>query len=296
MMARLKGVYVVMVTPFKQNGEVDYAGLKSNVEWYINEGIHGVLPLGSTGEFAALEDDEKKKIAEAVMAQVNGRVPVVLGATAETTEKAIEYTRFAREIGAAGVMTLPSYYCKPNQEEMFVHFKRIAEAVDIPIIIYNNPWSSGVDMQAETVARLAKYPNLGYIKECTADIKRLREIRILTEDRMTIFCGWEDLAYESFFMGAEGWISVIANITPKLAVELFDLVAVKKDYDKGWALYKKMLPMLKQLEYSGKLQQTLKYSLDKLGHCGGAVRSPKLPLTTEDKTRIDGMLNLMGLI
>ncbi|NPV70375.1 MAG: 4-hydroxy-tetrahydrodipicolinate synthase [Firmicutes bacterium] len=295
-MARLKGVYVVMVTPFKQNGEVDYAGLKSNVEWYINEGIHGVLPLGSTGEFAALEDDEKKKIAEAVMAQVNGRVPVVLGATAETTEKAIEYTRFAREIGAAGVMTLPSYYCKPNQEEMFVHFKRIAEAVDIPIIIYNNPWSSGVDMQAETVARLAKYPNLGYIKECTADIKRLREIRILTEDRMTIFCGWEDLAYESFFMGAEGWISVIANITPKLAVELFDLVAVKKDYDKGWALYKKMLPMLKQLEYSGKLQQTLKYSLDKLGHCGGAVRSPKLPLTTEDKTRIDGMLNLMGLI
>ncbi|MGE5485524.1 MAG: 4-hydroxy-tetrahydrodipicolinate synthase [Ignavibacteriales bacterium] len=295
-MSSLKGVYVVSVTPFKANGEVDYEGLKSNIDWYIEEGIHGVLPLGSTGEFAALGEDERNKVAETVMAQVNGRVPVVIGATAETTEKAIEYARCAKEIGAAGVMTLPSYYCKPNQEEMFVHFKRLTEAVDIPVIIYNNPWSSGVDMQAETVARLAKYPNLRCIKESTSDIKRLREIRLLTDDAMTLFCGWEDLAYESFIMGAKGWVSVIANITPKLAVELFDLVAVKKDYDKGWTLYKKMLPMLKQLEYSGKLQQTVKYSMDKLGHCGGACRSPKLPLTAEDKSKIDEMLRLMDLI
>lgn len=289
-------MYVVMVTPFKQNGDVDYAGLKSNVDWYIEEGIHGLLPLGSTGEFASLEDDEKKKVAETVMSAANGRVPVVIGATAETTEKAIEYTRFAKEIGAAGVMTLPSYYCKPSQEEMYTHFKRIAEAVDLPVIIYNNPWSSGVDMQAETVARLAEFPTLRYIKECTADIKRLREIRVLTDDRVTIFCGWEDLAYESFFMGAKGWVSVIANIAPKLAVELFDLVAVKKDYENGWELYKKMLPMLKHLEYSGKLQQTLKYALGKMGHSGGVVRSPKLPLTAADKEKIDSMLKLMKLV
>ncbi|MGE5485063.1 MAG: 4-hydroxy-tetrahydrodipicolinate synthase [Ignavibacteriales bacterium] len=295
-MADLKGVHVVSVTPFKQNGEVDYEGLRANVDWYIEQGVHGVLPLGSTGEFASLEDDEKKRVAETVVDQVNGRVPTIIGATAETTEKAIEYTKHAKEIGAAGVMILPSYYCKPSQEEMYVHFKRIAEAVDIPIVIYNNPWSSGVDMQAETVARLAEHPNLRYIKECTADIKRLREIRILTNDRMLIYCGWEDLAYESFFMGAQGWVSVIGNIAPRLAVELYTLVALKKDYVNGWELYKKMLPMLKHLEYSGKLQQTLKYSMDKMGLHGGVVRSPKLPLTADDRVKVDGMLELMGLI
>lgn len=287
---------MVSVTPFKQNGEVDYEGLRANVDWYIEQGVHGVLPLGSTGEFASLEDDEKKRVAETVVDQVNGRVPTIIGATAETTEKAIEYTKHAKEIGAAGVMILPSYYCKPSQEEMYVHFKRIAEAVDIPIVIYNNPWSSGVDMQAETVARLAEHPNLRYIKECTADIKRLREIRILTNDRMLIYCGWEDLAYESFFMGAQGWVSVIGNIAPRLAVELYTLVALKKDYVNGWELYKKMLPMLKHLEYSGKLQQTLKYSMDKMGLHGGVVRSPKLPLTADDRVKVDGMLELMGLI
>jgi len=295
-MQKLQGVYVVMVTPFRADGEVDYEGIRKNVEWWISEGVHGIIPLGSTGEFASMEDHEKRKVAETVVETVGGRVPVVVGATAETTEKAIEYCRHAKEINAAGVMVLPSYYCKPSQEEMYVHFKRIAEAVDIPIMIYNNPWSSGVDMQAETVARLAKIPNIAYIKESTADIKRLRDIRVLTDDRMTIFCGWEDLAYESFVMGAKGWVSVVANFAPSLSVELFELVAVRKDFDKGWELYKKMLPMLKHLEYSGKLQQTVKHAMNKMGHCGGCARSPKLALTEEDKLRIDGMLRQMGLI
>ncbi|HHY37438.1 MAG TPA: 4-hydroxy-tetrahydrodipicolinate synthase [Clostridia bacterium] len=295
-MQELRGVYVVSVTPMKENGEVDYEGIRHNVDWWISEGVHGLMPLGSTGEFASLEEDERKKIAETVMDAAAGRVPVVVGTTAETTKKTIEYTRHAKEIGAAGVLILPSYYCKPSQEEMYVHFKRVAEAVDIPIMIYNNPWSAGVDMQAETVARLAEIKNIRYVKECTADIKRLRDIRVLTNDSVTLFCGWEDLAYESFVMGAKGWVCVVGNIAPKLSVELFDLVVEKKDYEKGWELYKKMLPMLKQLEYSGKLQQTLKYGLDRLGHRGGPVRGPKLPLSDEDKQRIDRMMKDMGLI
>ncbi|MCR4398181.1 MAG: 4-hydroxy-tetrahydrodipicolinate synthase [Firmicutes bacterium] len=296
-MPAIEGVYTVMVTPFKRNGDVDYEGLKKNVEWQISRGIHGLLPLGSTGEFAGMEDDEKKQVAELVVQTANGRVPVAVGTTAETTEKTIALTRHAKEIGAVGVMILPPYYCKPSQEEMYTHFARIADAVDIPVIIYNNPWSSGVDMQAETVARLAEYsPNLRYVKECTADIKRLRDIRVLCGDKVTLFCGWEDLAYESFVMGARGWVSVIANIAPGMAMELYDLVAQKRDLDRGWELYRVMLPMLKQLEYSGKLHQTLKYSMDRMGLCGGITRSPKLPLTEADMTKIDGMLASMGLV
>jgi len=295
-MQELRGVYVVCVTPMKENGEVDYEGIRHDVDWWISEGVHGLMPLGSTGEFASLEEDERKKIAETVMDAAAGRVPVVVGTTAETTQKTIEYTRHAKEIGAAGVLILPSYYCKPSQEEMYVHFKRVAEAVDIPIMIYNNPWSAGVDMQAETVARLAEIKNIRYVKECTADIKRLRDIRVLTNDSVTLFCGWEDLAYESFVMGAKGWVCVVGNIAPRLSVELFDLVVEKKDYEKGWDLYKKMLPMLKHLEYSGKLQQTLKYGLDRLGHRGGPARSPKLPLSDEEKSGIDRMMKAMGLI
>lgn len=296
-MAKIKGIYAVMVTPFNESGEVDYKGLRANSEWLIGQGIDGLLPLGSTGEFAALEDDDKRKIAETVIDAARGRVPVVVGATAETTEKAIEYTRKAKDIGAAGVMILPSYYCKPNQEEMYVHFTRIADAVDIPIIVYNNPWSSGVDVQAETFARMVEHnANLGYIKECTADIKRLRDIRILCGDKATLFCGWEELAFESFVMGAKGWVSVCANIVPSHAMKLYHLVAEKKDLNAGWELYKTMLPLLKHLENSGKLQQTLKYSLDKMGLAGGYTKSPRLPLTDEDKAKIDGMLKALSLI
>ncbi len=295
-MGRLYGVMTVMITPLKCDGSVDYEGFRKNIDWQIGQGIHGLIALGSTGEFAALEDDEKKSIAEFVMKAAGGRVPVIIGTTAETTEKTIQYTRHAKSIGADGVMILPSYYCKPNQEEMFTHFARVADAVDIPIVIYNNPWSSGVDMQAATVARLARHsPNLAYIKESTADMRRIRDIIADCGDEVTAFCGWEDLAFESFVVGAKGWVCVVGNIAPAHSVKLFDLTQ-KKDYGAAWDLYKVMLPMLRYLEYSGKLQQTLKYSLDRMGLCGGPVKTPRLPLSAEDKVRVDGMLKAMGLI
>ena len=296
-MGRLSGVMTVMITPLKSDGTVDYEGFQKNIDWQIAQGIHGLIALGSTGEFAALEDDDKKGIAEFVMKAVGGRVPVIIGTTAETTEKTIQYSRHAKAIGASGVMVLPSYYCKPNQEEMFTHFARVADAVDIPVVIYNNPWSAGVDMQAATVARLARHnPNLAYIKESTADMRRIRDIIVECGDSITAFCGWEDLAFESFVVGAKGWVCVIGNIAPAHSVKLFDLVVNKKDYAAAWDLYRTMLPMLRYLEYSGKLQQTLKYSLDRMGLAGGPVKSPRLPPSAEDKKQIDGMLKAMGLI
>lgn len=295
-MSKLQGVYTVMVTPFKQTGEVNYQALKKQAEWQVSQGIHGLLPLGSTGEFAALEDGEKAAVVETVMDAVGGRVPVVVGATAEYSAKAVEYARQAKAAGAAGVMILPSYYFKPSQEEIYEHYARIGETIDLPVIIYNNPFTSGVDIKPETVVRIAaQCPNMAHIKESTGDIKRIKEIRVLAPD-ITVFCGWEDMAYESFTVGARGWIAPMGNIAPKLSTELYELVAVNRDYDQGWEAYKKMLPILRYLEYSGKIVQTIKYWYDKIGLAGGYPRSPRLSLTDGDRAELDGLFRDAGLI
>lgn len=289
-MSTFRGVYTVLTTPFERNGNIDYDGLVRNVEWQIGQGIHGLVAVGSTGEFATMGDYEKRKVASTVMDAVNGRVPVVIGCTAEATNKAIEYTKYAKSLGARGAMILPAPYCKPNQEEMFQHFARIADAVEFPVMIYNNPFTTGVDIQAETVARMFHYsPSLGCIKECTGDIRRLRNIRLLCDDKITIFCGWEDLAYECFLMGASGWVSVIGNIVPAMAAELFECTYGGKDVKRGWQVFQRMLPMLEYLEYSGHAPQTLKYCLDKMGLAGEHTRMPRLPLNEESKAKIDAI-------
>jgi 4-hydroxy-tetrahydrodipicolinate synthase len=285
----LKGVYVVMVTPFTREGDVDYPGIGRNVEWWVSQGIHGLIPLGSTGEFASLSDSQKSRIIAKVSETVNGRIPVVIGATAETTEKAISNAREAEEAGAAGVLVLPPYYYTPSQEEIVVHYRRVAEALRIPLMIYNNPASSKVDIQPETVAKLSGIENIRYIKESSGDIKRITAIRTLTEDRMTVFCGWEDMAWESFLVGARGWVCVIGNVAPTAAIRLYDLVVEKKDPARGLDLYRKMLPLLRLLEYGGKTAKILKHGLDSMGLAGGFSSSPKLPLEEADR-RIVGRL------
>lgn len=289
-MTNIRGVYVVLVTPFLADRRVDHAGLRRNVEWLVGQGVHGLIPLGSTGEFASLEDQDKLKIVDTVMAAAGGKVPVVVGTTAETTEKAIQNTVQARQAGAAGALVLPPYYYTPDQDEIFEHYRRISDAVDLPIMVYNNPFSSKVDIQAGTVARLAQLEHVACIKESTGDIKRITEIRTRTNDGIKIFCGWEDMAYESFLMGCEGWVCVIGNILPEAAVELFDLVVDKQDFKGGWALYKRMLPILRYLEYAGKTQKALKYVLDGMDLNGGYSSSPKLPLDAESMVRIDELL------
>jgi 4-hydroxy-tetrahydrodipicolinate synthase len=289
-MKDLQGVFVVTVTPFTASGQVDYRGLERNADWLIGQGVHGLLPLGSTGEFASLQDDDKARIVDTVVRVAAGRVPVVVGATAETTEKALANARLAEKAGAAGVLVLSPYYYSPDQEELFHHFRGVAEGIGIPVMIYNNPSSSKVDVKADTVARLAKIPNIRAVKESTGDIKRITEIRMLTDDGITVFCGWEDMAYESFVLGARGWVCVIGNILPKAAVELYDVVVVKHDLAAAWRLYRRMLPMLRLLEYAGKTQKILKHALDTMGLAGGFSASPKLPLAPDDAAVVDRLL------
>jgi len=292
-----RGVYTVLVTPFDSKEGVDYEGLREIVKWQLKEGIHGLIVNGTTSEFLSLEDNEREKIAVTVIETVTDKVPVIVGASAEATRKAIFYAKRAKELGAQGVLVLPSYYFKPNQEEIFQHFTMIADAVDIPIMIYNNPFTTGVDIKPETIKRLVEYhPNFSAIKDSTGDIKRICQLRLLCGDKIKIFCGWEDLAYESFLMGAEGWVSVISNIMPRLAVRLFEEVVEKKNYDEGWEIYRSMLPMLELLEYRGKAPQILKYCLERMGFCSSVVRAPRIPLNDEEKKEIDRLIRELDVL
>jgi len=285
-----RGVYVVNVTPFTPDRRVDYPGLAKNIHWLVEQGAQGLIPLGSTGEFAGLEDADKRKVVDTVVAAADGKVPVMVGVAAETTEKTIENAHMAEQAGASSLLVLPPWYYTPDQEEIFEHYQRINDATALPIMIYNNPFSSKVDIQAATVARLARLDRVQGIKESTGEIRRITEIRTRTDDGITIFCGWEDMAFESFQAGATGWVCVIGNILPRAAVQLFDLVVERNDYAAGWKLYKRMLPLLRFLEYAGKTQKALKHVLDGMGLAGGACASPKRPLDDETRAQVDALL------
>jgi len=241
---------------------------------------------GSTGEFAALSVEEHKNIIDVVVDQVNGRIPVIAGTAACSTKLVIELTEYAQNAGADGAMIVPPFYTKPDERELYEHFRTVAESVDIPIMLYNNPWTSKVDMQPSLIAKLAEIDNILYVKESTGDITRVWKIINLAGDKITVFCGSDNLALESFLMGARGWICVAANIIPKHASRLYELACKEEDLEKARALYAEILPLLNFLEGTGKFSQLSKAGLEMSGRKAGPVRKPLLPIDGEEKHKL----------
>jgi len=293
-MVKLRGTFTVMVTPFTQDEQLDEKGFRKNIDWYIDEGIHGVICAASTGEFANLSKEEHRKVIDITVDQVSGKVPVIAGTAANSTREAIEMTRYAKDAGANAVIIVAPFYGLPAQEELYQHYRVISDEVDIPIMIYNNPWYTGVDMMPSLVERLSAIDNISYIKESSADIKRVHEIMQRCGDSIDVWCGWDDLAYECFFLGCGGWVSVAANFMPKMSAELFTLVE-KKEYEKAKALYFEMLPLLNYIE-SGQLLGKVKEAMNVMGRTGGKPRRPFLPLTDAQKAELQKMLKEVGLI
>ena len=288
-MAELRGTFAVLATPFNENEGINYSGLEHNINWNLEKGVHGIIPLGSTGEFTTLSKEESKELLNFVIKEVDGRVPIIAGTSADSTAAVIEKSKYAEAQGVDGLLILPPYYFNPLQEEMVNHYSLIDQEVNIPVMVYNNPGVTGVDIQLETVLEISKKENINYIKESTGDITRLRDIENGTDDIIT-FCGCDELALESFFAGAQGWVSVISNAFPGLSAQLFEVSVDQKDYEKAREIYAKLLPFCKELEGSGKLVQIIKYLMDKRGAVGGFSKQPKLPLTKEDKYRLDQLL------
>lgn len=277
-----KGVYTALVTPMTTEQQVDYETLASFIEYMIDEGIHGIIPLGSTGEFYALTDDERERVMRTTIETVNGRVPVIVGTNASSTQKVIEYSQRAQLTGADGLLLAPPYYSLPTMDELFEHFRAVNEAVSIPIMLYNYPGRAGVDMQPEFVERLCELEQVKYIKESTGDVTRISQIIRRCGDRLGVFCGGDTVAMEIFALGATGWVGGIANVLPAEHVNLYDLCCVQKDFEAARAYYYELLPKLDCIENSGKYTQFVKAGCAIKGHPVGPPRMPLQPATESE--------------
>lgn len=289
-MKKFHGIIAVTVTPFLENGSIDYTTAEKHLNWLIESGVHGVLPLGATGEFAALSMEERKEYASFAMKTVKGRVPVMIGAVSQNIETTIEVSRHAAEIGADAVMVLPPPGLHTSQVEIYEFYKHISANVTLPVMVYNNPGSAGVDIAPETMERIATLPHMEYLKESTGDLRRMTRMLDTLAHELVIFCGCEELAYESFAMGAKGWICVLANIAPAQCVQLYEMVAQKGELANARPLYKQMLPMLRLIEETGELWQVVKYGMKHYGFGSGALRLPRQPISSATKAAADAIL------
>ena len=292
-MTEFRGTYSVMVTAFDADGSLDLHAMARFTDWQVRQGIHGLIPLGSTGEFLSLTDDERRAVAKCVIDTVDGRVPVLIGAGAERTEDVIANCAMAEKLGADGVMIIPPFYSTPTEDELLRHYQRIAAATSLPIMLYNNPATANVDLTPPIVARLSEIEGIGYIKESTMDVTRVRDIIDLCGERMNVFGGI--MGFESFVNGAVGWVAVGSNIMPAAFARLFTLTVVEKDYDGARALYREILPIIR-LVGGHRYVSATKAALALIGYDLGEPRAPRLPLPASEMPVLRAALEAVGLL
>jgi 4-hydroxy-tetrahydrodipicolinate synthase len=291
MAATLRGTFTVMITPTRPDGSYDAAALAEFTDWQIREGIHGLVPLGSTGEFLSFSREERAEIARIVIDTAARRVPVLIGTGAEDTREVVRLSREAEALGADGVMVIPPFYSTPSADELFAHYDAIASAIGIPVMIYNNPATSNVDIKPPLVARLAEIDGCRYIKESTLEVTRVRDIIRLCGDRMGVFGGI--LGFESFVEGAVGWIAVASNVAPRPLARLFELVAEDKIRE-AHALYLKWLPIIETVGGARYVTAT-KAILAHMGFAAGKPLPPRLPLADWDDAAMGRLVAELGL-
>jgi 4-hydroxy-tetrahydrodipicolinate synthase len=277
-MTAFRGTYTVMITPFRPDGGVDLPALRNFVDWQIAQGIHGLIPLGSTGEFLSLSDEEKERVAATVIEQAAGRVPVLIGTGAEDTRDVVRLSRRAEAQGADGALIIPPFYSTPTDDEIVHHYRTVSDAIGLPIMVYNNPAVANVDLRPPLVAPLAEIDNCRYIKESTIDITRVRDIVRLCGDRMQVFGGI--LGFESFVEGAVGWTAVAANVVPEPLSHLFELVVDQGNIPEARTLYDRYLPLIEFVGGQAYVAGT-KALLAHMGFAAGPPRPPRLPLPPE---------------
>ena len=291
-----EGVYAVAITPFCKDGSFDIGAAKKHLDWLIESGVHGICVLGATGEYVSITNEEHKAYVREIVPYIKDRVPTVIGASRERPDDVVDLVQNAKECGARAAMVLPPFYCHPAQNEIVEHYRYIMERVDLPLIIYNNPGSAGVDIAPETFDEILKLKNAKVVKESTGDVKRLTDVLLRAPGTTSVFCGCDNMAYESFASGAHGWISMLANIAPRDCAGLYEAVAREKDFPKGWEIYKRLLPALNLLENFPKPVQALKHVLTtQRGLEGGWVRRPRRELSAEEKAYVTASMGADGI-
>ncbi|UVL85399.1 4-hydroxy-tetrahydrodipicolinate synthase [Pseudomonas sp. B21-028] len=270
----IAGSMVALVTPMDAQGRLDWASLSKLVDFHLENGTHAIVAVGTTGESATLDVNEHIEVIRAVVKQVNGRIPVIAGTGANSTREAVELTRNAKEAGADACLLVVPYYNRPTQEGLYQHFKHIAEAVDIPQILYNVPGRTSCDMQAETVIRLSTVPNIIGIKEATGDLKRAKTILDGVSKDFIVMSGDDPTAVELILMGGKGNISVTANVAPREMADLCE-AALKGDAETARAINEKLMPLHKDLFIEAN-PIPVKWALVEMGLMHEGIR---LPLT-----------------
>lgn len=289
-----KGSMPALVTPFTPDGELDLDTLKKLVEWHIEQGSHGIVPVGTTGESPTLTHDEHRLVIEEVVRAVNGRIPVVAGAGSNSTREGIGLLKHAASVGADAALVVTPYYNKPTQVGLIAHYSALAEACDLPIIIYNIPGRSVIDMTPETMGVLAQIPSIVGVKDATGRLERVSCQRITCGPAFIQLSGEDATALGFNAHGGVGCISVTANVAPKLCAQ-FQEATLRGDYAAALALQDQLMPLHQAIFIEPGLVGA-KYAMSRLGLCEDRVRLPLTPLTDPTRRQIDDAMAHAGLI
>ena len=273
------GAFTALVTPFR-NGEVDVEALENLVEFQIGQGIHGLVPCGTTGETPSMSEEEDRLVIGTVVRVTNGRVPVVAGTGSNSTDMAIKYTRMAEEEGADGSLQVAPYYTKPTQEGLYRHFAAIAESTSLPLVLYNIPGRTSVTISAETTAHLAELPNIVGTKEATHSMDMASDIRRLCGEEFDILSGDDSLTLPLMSLGGRGVISVAANVAPAVVSDMVGAL-LAGDFERGRELHYDLLPLCRAL-FVETNPIPVKAAASILGLCSDEMRLPMVPLAGEN--------------
>jgi 4-hydroxy-tetrahydrodipicolinate synthase len=292
-MPTFNGSITALITPFK-DGKVDERAFQRLVEWQIDQGTHGLVPCGTTGESPTLTHDEHRRVVELCIEAAAGRVPVIAGTGSNSTTEAVELTRHAKSAGADGVLVVTPYYNKPTQEGLYQHFKAINDCADVPIVVYNIPGRSVIDMSVETMARLFKLPNIVGVKDATANMARASLQRAALGIEFVQLSGEDATALGFMAHGGQGCISVTANVAPALCSE-FQLACLAGNFHRALQLQDRLMPLHDALFVESN-PGPVKYAASKLGLCSAETRLPLAPLAPASRKKVEDALTAVGLV
>lgn len=289
----LKGCYVAMVTPFDEKGAIDEEGLRANTEFLLERGVSGVVPCGTTGESATLSWQEHNRVVDIVLGQVNGRATVIAGAGSNNTSESIEAARHAKDNGADAILCITPYYNKPTQEGLYQHFRAVAKSVAVPMILYNVPGRTGVNMAPETVERLCGLETVVGIKEASGDVEQVSEIHRRCGDRLTILSGEDALTLPILSCGGKGVISVVGNIMPDTMSAMIDAY-LSAEVAKALQIHEKLLPV-SQAMFIETNPIPVKTAMNHMGLAAGSFRLPLVPMADDNKRQLVAVLESAGI-
>ncbi|MEE8188474.1 MAG: dihydrodipicolinate synthase family protein [Kiloniellales bacterium] len=293
---KFRGVFAFNATPTTDDGEkIDEDRLRQLADYQIERGVHGMVMFGSTGANGSFTSAERLSAAKAAVKHVDGRVPVLCGVGSMTTVETMTLAKAVEDAGVDGVLVVPITYWPLTDDEVYEHYERVAGAVKIPLVLYNNPGTTGVDIKPPLVARLAEIDNIRYIKESSSDLTRITAIRRLTNDTMTVFSGWESLTLQSLLSGAEGWFSGMTNLCPRESVQLFDLAVEKKDPAGARELFDRLFPLCEFMCAKSHVR-VAHAALPILGIPVGPPRRPLRELGLADKAELERLMRKCGVL